>query len=76
MEEGEEAHPEWPQVRHAYFINFTCLLYFYTHNFSISIVDLVTREDDVSDADNDDPKMPAVKTSYPKWKQSVPQPAA
>jgi hypothetical protein len=43
--------------------------------YSSIVVDLVSREDDVSNADDDNRKMPAVETS-PKRKQSVPKPAA
>jgi len=63
----------------------TCLFYYLRMSFVIvysqyfyhtSVVDLVSREDDVSNSDDDDRKMPAVLKTSPKRKQSAPQPAA
>ena len=51
-------------------------VFVYSQYFYTSVVDLVSGEDDVSDADDDDRKMPAVLKTSPKRKQSVPQPAA
>jgi hypothetical protein len=51
-------------------------VFVYSQYFYTRVVDLVSREDDVSDADDDDRKMPAVLKTSPKRKQSVPRPAA
>ena len=50
-------------------------VFVYSQYLYTSVVDLVSREDDVSNADDDNCKMPAVLKTSPKRKQPVPQPA-